>query len=301
MSEQGIIERVAVRPGMAQQLHRGAKGLLRFTRTQPLGTVGMAICVLALIMGTFAPWVARYDPNKGDSLERLQAPSAKYWFGTDALGRDLYSRIVAGARISLYVAFFSIAIGTAVGYLLGMVSGYLGGKVDLILERLVDAMLAFPAILLALALVSVLGAGLDKVILAISITFLPRAARVSRGVVLSVKENVYVDACRVIGASNLRIMLRHVLPNSLAPFLILASLALGTAILTEASLSYLGLGVPPPHASWGRELSGSAQSFALVAPWLMIFPGIAIMMVVLAFNVFGDSLRDVWDPRLRGS
>ncbi|MEK7777749.1 MAG: ABC transporter permease [Chloroflexota bacterium] len=300
MSKQKTVEGVFLEPKAGPRLRQRFARMVRLTRTQPLGAVGLAICVLFILVGVFTPWVARYDPNKGDTMERLQAPSAGHWFGTDALGRDQYSRIVYGVRISLYVAFFSIIIGTSVGYLLGIVSGYVGGKIDLFLERLVDAMLAFPTILLALVLVSVLGAGLDKVIFAISITLLPRATRVSRGVVLSVKENVYVDASRSIGASGLRILLRHILPNSMAPYLILASVALGTAILTEASLSYLGLGVPPPHASWGRMLSGSSQSLALIAPWLVIFPGVAIMVVVLAFNLFGDSLRDVWDPKLRG-
>ncbi len=300
MLQERAVERVSLGPGINQRLQSWGQGLGRFARRQPLGAFGLAICIITIVIGVFAPWITPSDPNFGDALERLQSPSTTHWFGTDQLGRDQWSRIAYGTRISLYVAFFSIVIGTAVGYLMGVVGGYLGGRVDDIVQRLVDALLAFPSILLALALVSVLGAGLDKVIFAIAVTLAPRAARVARGVVLSVKENVYVDAARVVGASPLRIMLRHVLPNSMAAFLILASLALGGAILTEASLSFLGLGVPPPHPSWGRMLSGAAQQLALSAPYLMIFPGAAIMLVVLAFNLFGDALRDLWDPKLRG-
>ncbi len=293
-------QRVAAEAAVGQQLQRWGRGISGFVRTQPLGTLGLAICIIMTLVGVFAPWVGRYDPNEVSAFERLQAPGATHWFGTDALGRDLYARIVYGARISFFVAFFSIGMGTTLGYLLGIVSGYFGGKTDDIIQRIVDAMLAFPSLLLALAMVSVLGAGLDKVIIAISVTYAPRAARVSRGVVLSLKENAYVDAARVIGASSLRIMLRHILPNSLAPYVILASVGLGAAILIEASLSFLGLGVPPPHSSWGRMLSGSAADFAFTAPWMMIFPGVAIMLLVLGFNLFGDTLRDIWDPKLRG-
>lgn len=260
----------------------------------------MFICIIVIIAGLFSPWVARYDPNHTDANVRLQAPGASHWFGTDHQGRDLYSRIVHGARISLVVSFTAIFLGTSIGYLVGIVSGYLGGKSDLVIQRIVDGMLAFPSILLALAMVASLGPGIDRVVLAIGVTLFPRAARIARGVVLSAKENVYVDAARVIGASKMRIMLRHILPNSMAPYLILASIALGGAILTEASLSFLGLGVPPPHASWGRMLTGAAVELALVAPWLLIIPGLAIMLLVLGFNLFGDALRDVWDPRLRG-
>ncbi|MEK7777106.1 MAG: ABC transporter permease, partial [Chloroflexota bacterium] len=246
------------------------------------------------------PWIAPYDPTLTSPGEGLQPPGVRHWFGTDQLGRDLYSRILGGARVSLQVSFFSIAIGTTAGYLLGIVSGYIGGKLDDWLQRAIDAMLAFPPILLALTIVAVLGPGLDKVVFAISFTFAPRAARVSRGVVLSVKENVYIDAARVVGSSTTRIVLWHILPNSMAPYLILASVALGGAILTEAALSYLGLGVPDPYPSWGRMMSGAAQELALIAPWMVLFPGAAISVIVLAFNLFGDALRDIWDPRLRG-
>ena len=272
----------------------------RFIQRQPLGTIGLLVCLVALSAGVLAPWVDRYDMNDGNYRVRLQGPSASHWFGTDEQGRDLYSRIVHGTRISLYVSFFSIALGTTLGYVLGVVSGYFRGWADLVLQRLIDAMLALPAILMALAMVAVLGPGVDKVIAAISIVYLPRAARVSRGVVLSVRENAYVDAATVIGASPMRVVFRHILPNALAPYLILASVSLGGAILLEASLSFLGLGVPPPNPSWGGMLAASSQAYALSNPWMVLVPGAAIMLLVLAFNLFGDSLRDIWDPKLRG-
>ena len=301
MSEQRAIEQVAIGARAGQRLQRIGRGMRRFARTQPLGAVGLTMLCIVILAALFAPVIGRHDPNHTSGKERLMAPDATHFFGTDGLGRDMYARIVHGARISLYVAFFSIALGTSFGYVLGIFSGYFGGKTDILLQRVIDAMLAFPSILLALTMVAVLGPGIDKVITAISVVYIPRAARVARGVSLSVKENVYIDAARVVGASTRRIMFRHILPNSLAPYLILASVALGAAILIEASLSFLGLGVPPPAPSWGRMLSGSSMDFALIAPWLMIFPGIAIMLLVLSFNLFGDSLRDVWDPRLRGS
>jgi len=282
------------------RFRHGGRAAWRFATMQPLGALGLIICLLAILAGVFAPAVAPYPVNVGDHLERLQAPSAKHLLGTDEFGRDLFSRIVHGARISLYVAFFSIGIGKTTGYLLGIISGYIGGRFDMVLQRVVDAMMAFPTILLALIMVAMLGAGLTQVITAISIVNFPNAVRLARGTVLSVKENVYIDASRAIGASPLRIMLRHVLPNSMAPFLIITSVALGSAILVEASLSFLGLGVPPPHASWGRMLSGGAQQYGLLAPWMVVAPGLAIMLLVLGFNLLGDSLRDILDPRLRG-
>ncbi len=298
--QQTTIGRVSTGLLVGRQLELWSHRTGRFVRGQPLGTLGLVICLFVLFMGIFAPLVDRYDPNHGDAYATKRPPSASHWFGTDEYGRDLYSRIVNGARVSLSVAFFSIVVGTTSGYVLGIFSGYIGGRFDLLLQRIIDAWLAFPSLLLALILVSVLAPGIQNVIIAIAVGLAPRASRISRGVALSAKENVYVDAARVIGASPMRIMLRHILPNSMAPFLILASVSLGGAILVEASLSYLGLGVPPPFASWGRMLSGAAQTQAMVAPWLMIFPGMAIMLLVLGFNLFGDALRDIWDPKLRG-
>jgi peptide/nickel transport system permease protein len=297
------ITRVAERPIYAQLGQRARRqliGFLRFIRRKPLGAMGLFICLVAFLSGLFASQVANYDPLAQDYLVRLEAPGATHWLGTDEFGRDLYSRIVWGARISLIVAFWAIGMGTTIGFILGIVSGYFGSWVDQLLQRLTEVILAFPAILLAMALVAMMGSGLDKVVIAISIVFVPRALRTIRGSVLSVKQNVYIDAARAIGAGPMRIMLRHILPNVTAPFLIIASTLLGSAILIEATLSYLGLGVPPPHPSWGRMLSGGAQMYAVSAPWMVIFPGFAITILVLGFNLFGDALRDIWDPRLRG-
>ncbi len=300
MIKQSAIGKASIMAVLGQRMARWGHGWARFVRTQPLGTVGLVICVFVIVVGVISPWIGRYDPELVRTADRLQGPSATHWFGTDHLGQDMYSRIVNGTRVSLSVAFFSIGLGTTAGYVLGVVSGYIGGKTDIVIQRVVDALLSFPSLLKALIIVSVLGAGLAQVIFAISFSLVAGAARVSRGVTLSVKENVYVDAARVIGASPLRIMLRHVLPNAASVYLILASVALGGAILTEASLSFLGLGVPPPHPSWGRDLAGNVSNYMLINPWLAVFPGLAIMLVVLGFNLFGDALRDVWDPKLRG-
>ncbi len=300
MSTKRAVEQIGVRPRVGRRIQHSLTGLATFARRQPLGTIGLVTVLVAFGVAMFANWVAPYDPSVGVASERLTGPSLKHFFGTDEQGRDLLSRIIYGTRVSLAVSFFSVAVGTGGGYLLGVVSGYAGGKFDIIVQRVMDAMLAFPNLLLALVMVSVLTPGLDKVIIAIAVAIIPRAARVSRGVALSIKENVYIDAARVIGASATRIMLRHVLPNTMAPFLILASVGLGGAILTEATLSYLGLGVPPPTASWGQMMSGAARDYAVIAPWLIMFPGIAIGALVLAFNLFGDTLRDILDPKLRG-
>ncbi|MSQ22200.1 MAG: ABC transporter permease [Dehalococcoidia bacterium] len=300
MRTERAVKRVGVTSRARQRVQRILAGLATFARRQPLGTIALVTVLGAFGMAVLASWVAPYDPRIGVASDRLTGPSLGHLFGTDEQGRDLLSRIIYGTRVSLAVSFFSVAVGTGGGYLLGVVSGYAGGKFDIIVQRVIDAMLAFPTLLLALVMVSVLTPGLDKVIIAIAVAIIPRAARVSRGVALSIKENVYVDAARVIGATATRIMLRHVLPNTMAPFLILASVGLGGAILTEATLSYLGLGVPPPAPSWGQMMSGAARDYAVIAPWLIIFPGVAIGALVLAFNLFGDTLRDVWDPKLRG-
>ncbi len=301
MAEPARIERASAIRSLGHEGARWALNAITFARRKPLGAMGLLICATFLTTGLLAAVVSPYDPNFGGSAkERLQGPSINHWFGTDELGRDLFSRVVSGTMTSLKVAFACIAIGSFSGFILGIVSGYFGGWVDLVLQRMTESLQAFPGILLALTLVAVLGGGLGAVIIAISVAFTPGPLRIIRGVVLSAKQNVYVDAARVIGASHVRIMLRHILPNVLATFLVLASVALGSAILVESSLSFLGLGVPPPHPSWGRMLSGSAQQYALAAPWMVIFPGVAISLMVLGFNLLGDALRDIWDPRLRG-
>jgi peptide/nickel transport system permease protein len=257
--------------------------------------------LLIILMAVFAPLIQRYELNDQDYTRRFQGPGLEHFMGTDNFGRDLWARIVGGSRISVQVGFIAVFTGSTLGLVLGVISGYIGGSTDNFLQRLTEIMLAFPGLLLALALMATLGSGVDKVIIAISIGYIPRTLRVMRGTVLSTKENVYVDAARAIGATPVRVMARHILPNVMAPYLIIATSLLSTAILAEATLSFLGLGVPPPHPSWGRMLSGAVAEYAVTAPWLVIFPGLAITWLVLGFNLFGDALRDVWDPRLRGS
>ncbi|MBI4340454.1 MAG: ABC transporter permease [Chloroflexi bacterium] len=284
-----------LRPG-----RRYLAGFGRFLKRKPLGAAGLFMIGIVLLGAIAAPLVTLHEPTTQDVARRLQGPSAEFWLGTDSIGRDVWSRIVYGARISLLVGFVAVGMGATVGMVVGVMSGYLGGRVDTVIQRLVEIGLAFPSLLLALALMAGLGTGLDKVIIAIGLAMMPRQVRVMRGVVLSVKENPYVEAARAIGCRQGRIMLRHIAPNVAAPWLILASAALGGAILTEATLSFLGMGVPEPHPSWGRMLSGAASRYVQVAPWLVISPGAAIAVLVLGFNLLGDALRDVLDPKLRG-
>ena len=267
---------------------------------QPMGGISAAIILLIVVVAIAAPIIAPYDPIQ-ISRDTFQSPSYDHIMGTDDLGRDVFSRVAYGARISLYVGLLSVVFGTLTGTMVGLVSGFLGGWVDIIIQRFVDAILAFPGIVLAMALVSVLGTNTTNALLAIAIVIIPTTSRVIRGAVLSVKQNVYVEAAQSIGATPLRVMLRHVLPNVVAPILILVSASLGNAILIEASLSFLGLATQPPDPSWGLMLSGTGRRYMEQAPWLAIFPGLAISITVLAFNMLGDVVRDVLDPRLRGS
>jgi len=290
--------------GTVRAAGRWAQGRLvwfaRFAQRKPLGAISLLVLVVTVLAAILADVMDIHDPLDNNYLVALQGPSLAHWLGTDDFGRDMYSRIVHGARTTVTVAFLSVAIGTGIGLLLGLVGGYFGGWLDNLIQRLAEVFLAFPGIVLAIAMVSVLGAGMDKVIIALAVSFAPGSARVMRSAVLQVKGLPYVDAARAIGAAPGRIMFHHILPNIMAPYLIIFSTLLGTAILAEASLSFLGLGVPPPAPSWGRMLSGGAQTYALVAPHMVIIPGLAISLVVFAFNLFGDALRDVWDPRLRG-
>ncbi len=232
--------------------------------------------------------------------EILKAPSGAHYFGTDNYGRDVFSRVVYGAWISLQVSVIAVAIGTVVGTLIGVLSGFFGGHVDMVLQRIVDAVLSFPGLILALALVGLVGPSVKNVAIAIGITTFPSLSRIVRAPVLSIKEQAFVEAARNIGASNPRIMVRHILPNIMAVIIVIATARFGSAILVESSLSFLGLGPPPPTPTWGSMLSGDAIYIMQTAWWLAVFPGLAITLVVLGFNLFGDSLRDVLDPRLRG-
>lgn len=279
------------RPGFFAQLWRIA-------RTKRLGTLGALILLLLCAVGAFAPVIAPYGPNESTN-QFYHEPTASFPFGTDHLGRDLMSRVIAGARVSLQVGILAVILGTGVGAAVGIISGYFGRWIDMVLQRIVDILLALPGILLALTIAAALGASLRNVIIAIGIGIIPNAARIVRSAVLSTKENAYIEAAVVIGAGPSRVMRSHILPNVMAPIIVVASIQLGSAILIEASLSYLGLGVPLTVPSWGSMLSGSALRYMITAPWMAIFPGLALSLVVLGINLFGDALRDVFDPRLR--
>jgi len=280
---------------------RWSQHLWRFSRRQPLGAVGGLGLALLVFAALFAPLVATHDPLKTDAPSRLQAPSAQAFLGTDHLGRDMFSRIIHGARISLYVGLISVTTGVVIGTLAGVGSAYAGGQVDLLVQRFVDGMQGIPSIILALAMVVALGASINNVTIAIAVTLAPRVIRLARSEALAVKHEDYILASRSVGAVPIRIVLRHILPNSLTGVIVLATGYLGTAVVVEAALSFLGLGVPPPHPSWGGILQYSARNYQEVAPWLTIFPGLALALTVFGFNLFGDAIRDTMDPRLRGA
>ena len=270
-----------------------------FVRRRPLGAIGGFVVVLMLVTAAGAGVLAPYDPVTVDFGAMLARPSAAHWLGTDAFGRDVLSRLIYGSRTALLVGFGAALIGATGGAILGVGSAFFGGKVDLYLQRLMDIFLCFPLIILALALVAILGNSLPNLIVAITIPMIPRCALVIRSSALAIREMPYVDAARAAGFSNARIILRHMLPNVMAPYLIMLTAFLGQAILLESSLSFLGLGVQEPTAAWGLMLRGAAVDFAESAPWMAIFPGVAISLAVFAFNLFGDSLRDALDPKLR--
>ena len=293
------LEHVAGSAELAPRTTAG-EAIVKFIRTKPIGAAGALIILVLLGVAASAELLAPYDPYHADYALQFSKPSAEHWFGTDEFGRDLMSRIMYGARIALFVGFTASFAGCTIGGLLGVISAFWGGKVDLLLERLMDILLAFPQLILALAIASILGPAVPNVVIAISIPIIPRAARIVRATALSVKENVYVEAVNALGATRPRVILQHILPNVLAPYIIILTAQLGGAILAEAALSYLGLGAAEPTPSWGLMLSGSALSYAEKAPWIAVFPGIAISLGVFGFNLFGDSLRDALDPKLRG-
>lgn len=276
------------------------KRVATVARRHPLGVFGLSLIVGLALLALFAPLVAPHDPYESVAGERLLSPSWSHPMGTDNLGRDLLSRIVYGARVSLFIGLGGAIAGITGGIAVGLTSGYLGGRVDNIMQRVVDSLMAFPSLILALALVATLGPSLRNVLIAIAVGAIPSTSRVIRGSVLSVKEEDYVSAARSLGATGFHIAIRHIIPNIVAPVLILASVAFGTSIIAEASLSFLGLGAQPPSPSWGMMLSGPSRRFMTDAPWMAIFPGLAISLVIFGINVFGDMLRDLLDPRLRG-
>jgi peptide/nickel transport system permease protein len=278
-----------------------AAALWAVMRRKPLGAASALVIAALVATAIFADVLAPYDPLEARPEIRLAAPSADHPFGTDDIGRDVLSRVIHGARISLWVGLLAVGIGTVVGMLIGLVCGYWEGRLDLALQRLMDAVMAIPGLVLALAIVSVLRPNTTNAMVAIAVVIVPGNARIVRGAVLSAKQNRYVEAAQAMGCRHLRILARHILPNVTAPILVIASIWLGNAILIEASLSFLGLGTQPPTPSWGLMLSSTGRAFMEQAPWLAIFPGLAISLAVLGFNLFGDTLRDAWDPRLRGT
>lgn len=292
------ISRVAVRPA---DLPRWLVAVIRFVRQKPLGTAGALVIIIMVIAATFADVLAPYDPLTTNYAAMLQAPSFQHWLGTDTFGRDILSRIIYGSRTALFIGLGASFLGATIGAIIGVASAYFGGRIDLLVQRLIDIVMSFPIIVLALAVVAVLGSGIINLILAITIPFIPRIARVVRSSALAIRETPYVDAARAMGYRHARIIFRHMLPNVVAPYLIMLTAFLGQAILLEASLSFLGLGVTEPTPAWGLMLKGAAVEFAERAPWMGIFPGLAISAAVFGFNLFGDSLRDVLDPKLRTS
>jgi len=274
-------------------------GIIRFCRRQPLGTVGLVLVLVMAVAGLLAEWIAPYSPTSNDFAAMTEPPSWAHLMGTDQFGRDLFSRIVFGARTALFVGFSCALLGGITGLVLGVASAYFGGRLDLLLQRVFDVVMAFPLIILALAVIAIFGGGVHNVIVAITIPLIPRCARVVRSSALAIREMPYIDAARACGFGHTRIILRHMVPNVMAPFLIMLTAFVGQAILAEASLSYLGLGVQEPTPAWGLMLQGGAEEFASTAPWIAVFPGLAIALSVFGFSLFGDALRDVLDPRLR--
>jgi peptide/nickel transport system permease protein len=278
---------------------RGRSWLARFIRRQPLGTAAAIAIFSILVVAALAPWLAPDDPLANDFGAMFAAPSVHHWFGTDAFGRDVLSRIIYGARTALLIGFSASIAGATLGAVVGVTGAYFGGITDLLVQRLADIFISFPIIILALVIVTILGSGTINLILAIALSFVPRIELVIRASALSVREMTYVEAARAVGASSWRVIFRHMIPNVTAPYLVMLTAFLGQAILLEASLSFLGLGVNEPTPAWGLMLSGAAVEFVERAPWMAVFPGLAIMTTVLTFNVLGDALRDALDPRLR--
>jgi peptide/nickel transport system permease protein len=283
----------------ARATHGWRKALF-FARRYILGTIGLLIMVTFVLTALLADLICRYDPLTVDSAQALLHPDSRHWMGTDSFGRDVWARIVHGARISLAVGIGSTALGASIGVIIGLTSGYLSGWVDLVFQRVTDVLQSLPLLVLALVMTSALGPSLPNVIVAIAIPLIPIVARVIRANTLALREQPFIEAARSIGMSEMRIALRHLLPNTLAPLIVLATAQLGSTILTEASLSFLGLGIPEPYPSWGRMLSESAAEYVRTAPWLVIFPGVAISLAVFGTNLFGDALRDILDPRQHG-
>jgi peptide/nickel transport system permease protein len=282
----------------------GAQALLacaRFARRKPLGALGAVIVAALLVMAVFAERLAPYDYDATIRGARMKPPSAAHWLGTDNLSRDMWSRIVYGARISVTVGVATVGLAVLLATAVGVTSGYFGGAYDLVVQRVVDAWLSFPYLVIVLSVMAVLGPGLLNVVLSLAVIIAAVNSRVIRGATIGVTQTSYVEAARALGCGHGRIIVRHILPNVAATVIILATIGLGTAILAESALSFLGFGVPPPYPAWGAMLSGSGRTYMFRAPWMAIWPGVAISLAVFGFNMLGDALRDVLDPRLRGA
>ncbi len=282
------------------RLQAMSRGLWRLIKEKPLGAFGGVIVLGLLLCALLAPWIATHPYDQTNVRNRLKPPGPQFYFGTDNLGRDIFSRIVYGARVSVTVGFGAVSIGISLATIVGVGCAYFGGKSDILVQRLVDAQVAIPGLLLLLNIMAVTGPGLLNIILALGIVSAAGSSRIIRSATMSVKENQFVEAARAIGASHLRIILCYILPNIMAPIIIIATVSLGFTILIESTLSFLGFGVPPPYPSWGEMLSGSGRSYMHKAPWMATWPGIAISLAVFGFNMLGDALRDLLDPRLRG-
>ncbi|MCB1509556.1 MAG: ABC transporter permease [Hyphomicrobiaceae bacterium] len=273
--------------------------MLYYIRQYPLGAVGALVVVLFVGVAVFADFITTVDPTRTNSASSLARPGALHWLGADFMGRDMWSRIAYGARISLIVGIGSAFIGSIIGVVIGLATGYIGGWFDLLMQRLIDIMQALPLLVMALLMAASLGPSLINTVIAIAIPLIPQTARVIRANTLALREMPFVEASKAVGMSEWRIAVQHILPNTLAPLIVLGTAKLGSAILTEASLSFLGLGIPEPHPSWGRMLSESAAEYVQKAPWLVVFPGLAISLAVFGTNLLGDAVRDILDPRQR--
>ena len=296
---------ISVQPQAASKAASRPNACWRFLsklfREKRLGAIGAVVAVVFLFVGLFADVLAPYGMNEVDMGARLQAPSWAHPFGTDNLGRDLLSRCMYGAQISVIIGLTVAAISTVISALIGIISGYFGGKVDLVIQRFVDAWMSFPGLVVLIVVASVFGAGITQIDFTLGLLIGIGGSRIVRSAVVSVREDMYIHAAKSIGASAPRILWRHVLPNVIPPLIVLFTSSVGTAILAESGLSFLGLGVPPPHPTWGGMLSGNGRTYMLQGPWLALAPGICLTLVVYAINVFGDALRDMLDPRMRGS
>lgn len=279
---------------------RQAGFLRRLFRDKPLGAAGGVLLLAFVIVGLFAPWIAPFGYNDISPIERLKPPSAEHWFGTDNLGRDLLSRCIHGAQLSVIIGCTAAALATLISAVVGIVSGYFGGRFDLLVQRFVDAWMSFPDLIILIVVVSVVGPGMPQIIVTLGLLLGIGGSRIVRSAVIGVRENMYVHAAQSIGSSSTRILWRHILPNVMAPIIVLFTTRVGTVILAESGLSFLGLGVPPPAPTWGSMLSGSGRTYMFQGPWLALAPGLCLTAVVYATNVFGDALRDLLDPRMRG-